>query len=342
MDLRNGPPTGYRVSRAWNRNPTGENDETAPQLCQSRPRPVRSDGCPGHLSRRLRLGRAAAPPGSAARLADQRLRLLPRHALERSARPGRNRTAPLFARRLARDAVLFGEGARGARLDRSGDPRRQRARAGRGPRRGARAAERKGAFEPDPRDRHDQRLEPPVDRGPADPRRLPAGRPGGRLKMNARQIAALLFLSAVWGASFLFIRIAAPVLGPFPLMAGRVILAAGALWLYAAARRSPIVFAPYGKRLLVLGLIHSAIPFSLIAAAEIHLTASMAAVLLAAQPLFAALIGSFWLGEPISARRLTGLGLGIVGVAVLMGWSPLSLDATSVASVVAVLAASIS
>ncbi|HXU31171.1 MAG TPA: DMT family transporter, partial [Thermoanaerobaculia bacterium] len=158
--------------------------------------------------------------------------------------------------------------------------------------------------------------------------------------MNARQIAALLFLSAVWGASFLFIRIAAPVLGPFPLMAGRVILAAGALWLYAAARRSPIVFAPYGKRLLVLGLIHSAIPFSLIAAAEIHLTASMAAVLLAAQPLFAALIGSFWLGEPISARRLTGLGLGIVGVAVLMGWSPLSLDATSVASVVAVLAAS--
>ena len=160
--------------------------------------------------------------------------------------------------------------------------------------------------------------------------------------MNARQIAALLLLSAVWGASFLFIRIAAPVLGPFPLMAGRVILAAAALRLYAAVRRTPIVLAPYRKRLLVLGLVHSAIPFSLIALAEIHLTASMAAVLLAAQPLFAALIDGLWLGGSISARRLAGLGLGIAGVAVLMGWSPLSFDAVSIASIAAVLAASIS
>jgi len=54
--------------------------------------------------------------------------------------------------------------------------------------------------------------------------------------MNPRQLAALLFLAAVWGASFLFIRVAAPVLGPFPLMAGRVLIAAGALWLIACAR----------------------------------------------------------------------------------------------------------
>ena len=56
--------------------------------------------------------------------------------------------------------------------------------------------------------------------------------------MNAAQLAALLSLAAMWGASFLFIRIAAPVLGPFPLMEARVLIAAASLWLFAAARRS--------------------------------------------------------------------------------------------------------
>ena len=62
----------------------------------------------------------------------------------------------------------------------------------------------------------------------------------------------------MWGASFLFIRVAAPVLGPFPLMAGRVLIAAGALWLFARLRRMPIVLRPYWKWLLVLGLVHAA------------------------------------------------------------------------------------
>ncbi len=160
--------------------------------------------------------------------------------------------------------------------------------------------------------------------------------------MSARQIAALVFLSAIWGASFLFIRVAAPALGPFPLMAGRVVLAGAALFAYAKARRIPVVLAPYGRRLLILGLVHSAVPFSLIAAAEIHLTASMAAVLLAAQPLFAALIGTLWLGEPISWKRIGGIALGIAGVAALVGWSPVALDARSIACIAAVLVASIS
>ncbi len=159
--------------------------------------------------------------------------------------------------------------------------------------------------------------------------------------MNARQVAALLLLSAVWGASFLFIRVAAPVLRPFPLMAGRVLIAAGALWLFASLRRTPLALRPYWKRLLVLGLVHAAAPFALIAIAETHLSASMTAVLIAAQPLFAALIGGIWLNQRISPKQVAGLLLGLGGVGVLMGWSSVALTDSVALSAVATLAAAV-
>jgi drug/metabolite transporter (DMT)-like permease len=144
--------------------------------------------------------------------------------------------------------------------------------------------------------------------------------------VTARQLAALLFLGAAWGGSFLFIRMAAPVLGPLPLMAGRVLLAAGALWLIGRLRRMPIPLRPYWKQLLLLGLIHAAAPFALIAFAETHLTASMTAVLVAAQPLLAALIGGLWLDEAIPRRHAVGFLIGLAGVGVLVGWSPGAFD----------------
>lgn len=140
--------------------------------------------------------------------------------------------------------------------------------------------------------------------------------------MTARQFAALTLLAAIWGASFLFIRVAAPVLGPFPLMAARVLIAAAALRAIYAARRMPVVLGPWWGRLFVLGLVHAAAPFALIAAAEVHLTASLAALLIATQPLFAGVIGSVRYGEAISWRRGAGFATGLVGVGVLTGWSP--------------------
>jgi drug/metabolite transporter (DMT)-like permease len=158
--------------------------------------------------------------------------------------------------------------------------------------------------------------------------------------VNARQLAGLLSLAAVWGASFLFIRVAAPVLGPFPLMAGRVMVAAVALGMIARLRRSPTALGAHWRQLLLLGLVHAAAPFALIAVAEIRLTASMASVLIAVQPLLAAVIGGVWLGEPVSTRRAVGLLLGIAGVAAMVGLSPLSLDRGMVLSIAAMLIAS--
>lgn len=159
--------------------------------------------------------------------------------------------------------------------------------------------------------------------------------------MTRRQSAALLFLGAAWGASFLFIRIAAPVLGPVPLMAGRVVIAALALGLYARLRGIPLALRAQWRSLLILGLVHAALPFSLIAAAELRMSASLAAVLIAAQPLFAALIGVALLGERVSMRRGAGLLLGLAGVAILVGWTPGALDPAMRWSVAACLAGAV-
>ena len=160
--------------------------------------------------------------------------------------------------------------------------------------------------------------------------------------MRPREVAALLALAAIWGASFLFIRIAAPALGPFPLMAGRVVLAAAVLWGYAAVRGTRVVLRPWAGKLLLLGLLHAAAPFSLIAAAEVHLPASTAAVLLAVQPLCVTLLGVAFLGERLSAARGAGLLLGLAGVWALVGSAGAAgLQARSLLSAGAVLLAAL-
>jgi drug/metabolite transporter (DMT)-like permease len=95
-------------------------------------------------------------------------------------------------------------------------------------------------------------------------------------------------------------------------------------------------------RLAILGLLNAALPYLLISAAELHLTASFAAILGATVPLFAAALGARFLGERLSVTRLGGLLMGVVGVAVMVGWGPMSLDVKTLLSVVAMLAASAS
>jgi len=152
----------------------------------------------------------------------------------------------------------------------------------------------------------------------------------------------LILLGAIWGSSFLFIRVAVSALGPFVLMELRVGLAAVALALYAfALRRAPKLRYRW-KQFLVLGTFNAAIPFSLIATAEIHLTASLAAILNSTTVLFAALVAALWIGEALTSRKVAGIVVGIVGVAVLVGWDPIPLNAITLLSVGASLAAALS
>jgi drug/metabolite transporter (DMT)-like permease len=149
-------------------------------------------------------------------------------------------------------------------------------------------------------------------------------------------------LGALWGGSFLFIRVAVPALGPFLLVELRVGLAATALFLFALAVGSMPKIRSRWRSFLVLGFLNAAVPFSLISAAEIHLTASLAAILNSTTVMFTAIVAAVWMGDPLTARKTIGIVLGIVGVSVLVGWDPLPLNGIVLLAVVAMLLASLS
>jgi len=125
-------------------------------------------------------------------------------------------------------------------------------------------------------------------------------------------------LGAIWGGSFLFMRVAAPEFGPVPLIAARVTVAACFLVAVLAARGRLRQLADHGGPLLVIGALNAAFPFSLFAYAVLWITAGLASVLNATVPLFGALVAYVWLGEKLGSRRVLGLVIGFVGVIVLV------------------------
>jgi drug/metabolite transporter (DMT)-like permease len=160
--------------------------------------------------------------------------------------------------------------------------------------------------------------------------------------MKAREVAALFLLAAVWGGSFIFFRIAAPHLGPIPVAFLRVTIAGTALVGYARVKDRDVRWRGRRRSFLILGTLNGALPYTLIAAAELHLTASLAAILNATAPLFVVAVVAVRLGALPSPATIAGLILGIVGVAALVGWSGETAGTTLLLSVGASLAAALS
>ncbi|WP_374719106.1 DMT family transporter [Parageobacillus toebii] len=150
--------------------------------------------------------------------------------------------------------------------------------------------------------------------------------------MNTKEITALFLLAALWGASFLFMRIASPVIGPVLTIELRVLIAGIVLLLYVWMFKKSVKLKAYWKQYLIVGALNAAIPFTLIAAATLHLPASIAAILNSTTPLFTALTSRWFLYEPLDAKKWIGIGLGIAGVFALVGWSPVPLSMQTVFS----------
>ena len=159
--------------------------------------------------------------------------------------------------------------------------------------------------------------------------------------MRPADLRRLLLLAALWGGSFLFIRVAVHELGPVVTAAVRVFVAGLALVLYASLTRHRLDLRARWPQYLLLGVIGAAVPFALIAASELRLPASMAAILNATTPLFGALVGALWLGEPLRAGKAAGIALALVGVGITVGWGPLALDTATVVAVGASLLAAL-
>jgi drug/metabolite transporter (DMT)-like permease len=138
--------------------------------------------------------------------------------------------------------------------------------------------------------------------------------------MNTANMLRLVVLAAIWGSSFLFMRISAPVLGPGMLIELRVGFAALFLCLMGLMLKKRLYLAENWKHYLILGFFNSAFPFLLFAYAASTLTASVLSVLNATAPMWGALIGALWERQSISPRKALGLVLGTCGVALLVGF----------------------
>ncbi|MDE2775776.1 MAG: DMT family transporter [Chloroflexota bacterium] len=160
--------------------------------------------------------------------------------------------------------------------------------------------------------------------------------------MSLKQLTALFALGALWGASYIFIRVAVTPIGPVMLMFLRAALTAAILLGYASLRGLPLDIRAHWRKFLVLGFFGSALPFTLIAWAELTVTGSMAAILMSTTPLFTAFVAAVGLGEPLTPHKLIGALLGIVGVSITVGGSPLALNPEVIAATLALLAATLS
>lgn len=157
--------------------------------------------------------------------------------------------------------------------------------------------------------------------------------------MKRRDLAELLLLAALWGGSFLFMRVAAPAFGPLALVFLRVAGAALLLVPLLAARGLGPELARHWRDIAVVGLTNSALPFLCFAYAALHITAGVSAIFNSASPLFAALIAWAWLGDRMTAWRVLGLVVGFAGVVFVgLDRSGAGADAGALAIVASVLA----
>ncbi len=146
--------------------------------------------------------------------------------------------------------------------------------------------------------------------------------------MNYKSFFFLFFLSALWGASFLFISMGVSTFGPTPLMAVRVTIAALfllAILLYKHGGNSLHTLRANLWPLCVVGMLNAALPFVLFAYAELTISAGLTSVIMATAPLWGAVVARVWFKERLDLPRTIGLMIGFTGV-VLLVWHQLSIS----------------
>jgi len=138
--------------------------------------------------------------------------------------------------------------------------------------------------------------------------------------MNRRDVVELLLLGALWGASFLFMRMGAVEFGPVALVFVRVAGAAALLLPILAWQGQAAALREHWTAIALVGVVNSALPFLCFAVAAHVLSAGLMGVFNATAPIWTALIAWAWLGERPALARAVGLAVGLAG-AVGLAWS---------------------
>ena len=159
--------------------------------------------------------------------------------------------------------------------------------------------------------------------------------------MRLIDIIRLLALAAIWGGSFIFMRVLAPVLGAIPTANSRILIGGLVLCFYYLIIGFDPEFKKNIKQYLIIGVVNSAIPFSLYAYAALYIPASYEVILNSTAPLFGALFAWFWLDEKMDVRKISGLILAAIGVGVVVDIGETELTKHFVLSAAACLLAAI-
>lgn len=165
---------------------------------------------------------------------------------------------------------------------------------------------------------------------------------GARPFMNLASAIRHLLLSALWGGSFLLLKIGASGLDPVTLIAARVGLAALFLFAAGSVLGRTLHLRTHWRHYLILGFFNSALPFLLFAVAAGAISASLMSILNATAPIWGAVIGAVWTRTRLTLKAIAGLVLGLGGVAVLTGFDPSTFTPDAMGAIFCALAAAAS
>ena len=144
--------------------------------------------------------------------------------------------------------------------------------------------------------------------------------------MSTRNLLQLILLASIWGASFLFMRVAAPVIGAMPTAFLRVSLAALGLWALLTVLKVRLDFQGKLKITMLLGLINSGIPTLMYSLAALSLPAGYSSIFNATTPLMGVMIGTLFFAEQMTWAKGIGVFIGLFGVALLTRTGPLDFN----------------
>ena len=141
--------------------------------------------------------------------------------------------------------------------------------------------------------------------------------------MSRRYALYLVVLGAIWGSSYLFIKVGVRDLSPAVLIEIRLLCAAPVLIAFAVQRYGARALRDAWREGLVLGVLNAAVPFTLIAWGERYVDSGTAAVTNSSVPIWLAILAVWFVpSERSTGLRAVGVGLGLAGVAILAGVHP--------------------
>ncbi len=158
------------------------------------------------------------------------------------------------------------------------------------------------------------------------------------------ELALLGVLAVLWGASYSFIKVGVETIPPMTFIAGRTLIAGGILlalirWRGLAMPRDAVTW----RRFMFQACLNSVVPFTLIAAAERSIDAGLATILNATSPIFTFLLTALITRhEPVTLRKLFGVGAGIAGICLIVGTEALGGLGHQLWAQLAVIAATVS